>query len=344
MACLKIRCNVLILEKIERSPHLDVKVVSHLKSTMQDKSKDKKPVVLAVDSDSEIEQQSAQQRLTSLRRRTARSKGQVKYAETSSSSEDQENESNEYEENESNEDEDEEISAAIGSRKLRSRAGQADAKTRQTKRQPSPTNATSSNNSPKKSPKGIAHVSNTSNSSSDNDDYDSDLDKLDKFIEDAKRCGKCKKKYGHVKDASQCVTDNHKMIRCYFCFKVFHQTEQLFAHYESSHKKASKDKHLECPLCKQSISFKSVSTHVISTHLFDKSKEIAVAKGKGSSVSCIPNPKSRAGRPIKRVQESGTDDDEDNDATLISKDRLVMTKKTSTGDKKVIVRQDKHRN
>jgi hypothetical protein len=133
------------------------------------------------------------------------------------------------------------------------------------------------------------------------------------------------------------------MVRCYYCFKVLHNTEKLFEHYKDGHKKAGKEGHLLCKFCQQVVSYKSVSTHVISNHLFDKSKK--TMPGRGNFGTGRPGP----GRPPvnanrvtpttatvnkrKPEESSDSDSDSDDDEVLAGGGNLVLKKKTSTGKK-----------
>jgi hypothetical protein len=133
--------------------------------------------------------------------------------------------------------------------------------------------------------------------------------------------------------ASNCITGNHKRLRCYVCFTFWRHTEKLFEHYDKEHRiKTAKKETLLCPYCGQSLPFKSVSCHIITSHIATReAKRDATEKnGKGgpqkngstkdskkdkngsSSGSSKTNASKRT-RESEGSEEEETGDDDDDD-------------------------------
>ncbi|CAL8102933.1 unnamed protein product [Orchesella dallaii] len=91
------------------------------------------------------------------------------------------------------------------------------------------------------------------------------------FSKESRRCQHCNKKFEKPASASLCIT-SHKSLRCYFCFKVYSTTDILFKHFRRRHKQAGRESSLICPFCEVTVPYKSVSCHVISAHLKNKTE------------------------------------------------------------------------
>jgi len=143
-------------------------------------------------------------------------------------------------------------------------------------------------------------------------------------------------------------------VRCYFCFDVCDNTEKLFQHYGDKHKKAGRENTLLCPFCQQAIPYKSVSTHVISNHLFvstkNKNEQGRVGQvGRPSTLSVAssqPGPKRlRVGstdEPVKNPdhvpkKEKEEETDSSDDDSMLSTSNMVIKKRSASGKMKVIL-------
>ena len=114
-------------------------------------------------------------------------------------------------------------------------------------------------------------LSEESSSSSEDSETDEDINEKTMsspawIMKKAKHCQKCKKNYPTAGEGSDCLT-SHNRLRCYFCFRVCKNTENLFRHYERAHRRGDRKGSVVCPCCKESFRFKHVSCHVISVHL-----------------------------------------------------------------------------
>jgi hypothetical protein len=194
-------------------------------------------------------------------------------------------------------------------------------------------------------------------------DSDSDAGNMDpefykdsrKIFQEAKLCRGCNTTYATPKDASDCITDKHKLVRCYFCFGVFKNTEALFEHYGAKHRKAGRENCLICPYCQQTIPHRSISTHVISNHIYDKKDDVRIKQGNSPAVVVKtppvkrprlsdPKDKVRIGPASKKLiggmkllREEVAGQSVESDDELISSKNMVIKKKSDDGNVRVFV-------
>jgi len=107
-------------------------------------------------------------------------------------------------------------------------------------------------------------------------------------------------------DASRCVTENHGMVRCYMCFSVAKTTEGLFEHYKRKHQNTARKETLQCPFynCQQPLTFRSLSTHILSQHLPKGKDESSSSQSKGTPGR---RASSSSSAPKRQKLQMGTD-------------------------------------
>lgn len=133
-------------------------------------------------------------------------------------------------------------------------------------------------------------------------------------------CQVCKTSYQNTVDALKCFSKHDDYLRCYICFTVIEGgkdgTKHLFRHYQTRHAGDQKDT-VMCPYCKEIMTYKSVSCHIVSLHF-------RLALGIPDTQAAVPLQSSHSSRGRKKPRKPKRNDNQNGRSDDVGKKKLKV--------------------